>query len=331
MKQKGIILTTLLLTSTLVLAGCGSQSQSSKTTSHPKTTKVVKHKSQNKTKSVATAKKTTALWDTKKDDQLKSFIDQWAPTMNQSYVKYDGEHSIKTATDITYPDYLPNVNVEGSKSSIGWNKDGKGKYTYNVVAIYNYDNTKPPMEGHITYFFTFKDGQPIVLVDQSTNGTPDLLETKNDKVKTAFAQIANGSYAGTSSSTSNEDNKQSTAQTADQPVTDPKMIGIMVRELARPGDDLNAEGDMLGVYTANGKYWIGTGTSSSNVGYTIDGSTIHYFTRDYSNGDSTADAPLIDHSISLSDLQKQYYSTADQKQTVQNLANKMPAIEDQSD
>ena len=326
MKQKGFLITTVLLMSTLALAGCSSgQSKSTKPTSHLKTTSIAKSKSKNKSESsVTTDKKSTALWDSKKDDQLKSFIDQWAPTMQQSYVKYDGVHSITLPTDITYPDYLPKVTVEGTNSSIGWSKDGKNKYTYNVVAIYNYDNKRPPMEGHITYFFAFKDGQPIALVDQSTNGTPNLTETQNTKVRDAFAQIASGNSA---TSTSTDDTTKSTTQNDSQAVTDPKMIGIMVRELARPGGDLNAESDVLGVYTANGKYWIGTGTSSSNVGYTINGDTIHYFTKDYSGGASTADAPLIDHSISLSDLQKQYYSTADQKQTVQSLANKMPAIE----
>lgn len=331
MKKRGILAATLLLSGVLILGGCSSQSQSSSKTSHQNTTKTVKHSGKSTSKQTAAAKKTATLWNPKKDDQLKSFIDQWAPTMKQTYVKYDGTHSIKTPTDISYPDYLPKVNVEGTKDSIGWSKSGKGNYKYNVVAIYNYDNTKPPMEGHITYFFAFEDGQPVVLVDQSTNGTPNLTQTENTKLKTAFAQIADGNYQASSTTDTNTATTKSASKDTTQAVTDPKIIGILVREAARPSEDMSAENDMLGVYSANGKYWIGTGTSSSNVGYTIDGDTVHYFTKDYSQGDSTATAPLINHPVSLKDLQDKYYSTSDQQQMVQNLANKMPAIEDQSD
>ena len=87
----------------------------------------------------------------------------------------------------------------------------------------------------------------------------------------------------------------------------------------------------LGVYIANGKYWIGIGTSVSNVGYTINGDTVTYYTRDSSSGDSTATQSAIAHTISLSDLEKQYYSTDEQKQTVQSVAANMPDIANQDD
>lgn len=73
---------------------------------------------------------------------------------------------------------------------MGWSADGMGNYEYNVVAIYNYDGTQPPLPNHITYVFAFHDGQPVALVDQSRDGGPRLTETQNNEVKSNFAEIA---------------------------------------------------------------------------------------------------------------------------------------------
>jgi len=90
MKSKRIKLATLLFTGALVLAGCSSQNESKSDTSSkkPTTTTAVNSKKNHKTQTT-TAKKSDTLWDTNKDNRLKSFIDQWAPTMKQAYVKYD--------------------------------------------------------------------------------------------------------------------------------------------------------------------------------------------------------------------------------------------------
>lgn len=322
LKTNRLKLATILLAAVLVLTGCSSQnSATNKTTSHKTTTTAVKHKPSSVKKTTST-KKETALWDSKKDAQLKNFIDQWAPKMNQSYEKYDGTHSLKTSVGTEYPDYLSKVNVEGTQDSIGFSKDGKGDYSYNVVAIYNYDGTKPPLPNHITYFFAFHNGQPIVLVDQSRDGTPNLVETQNNDVKSGFNEIVNGQ-----STSSSNDNSQATTTTKSNSTTnlthDPKMIGVMVYQLTG-ATNLEQLGDLLGVYTYNGKYWIGTGTSTSNVGYTIEGDTVHYFTKHYN--EETDDTELVDNTISLQDLEAKQYSTADQKQSVQSVANNMPAI-----
>ncbi|KRO00106.1 Lreu_0056 family protein [Companilactobacillus kimchiensis] len=46
---------------------------------------------------------------------------------------------------------------------------------------------------------------------------------------------------------------------------------------------------------------------------------------------SAANAASIEHTVSLSDLEAKYYSTTDQKQTVQQVAGQMPDIEEQDD
>jgi len=303
----------------LILTGCGSQNNSSKnnSTSKKQTTTAVNKKSPKKT-----AKKDAVLWDGTKDNQLKTFIDQWAPTMKQSYVKYDGSKSLKTSTGTSYPDDLSKVSVENTNASIGWDKTGKGNYDYDVVAIYNYNGTVPPLPNHITYFFAFHNGQPIVLVDQSRDGTPNLTETANTKLKSGFADIVAGKKVTI------EQNKQASSDSnnAAEQITDPKMIGAMVYKVAVPGLDLANVGEYFGVYIYNGTYWAGTGTSVSDIGFKIKGNMVTYYTSKYN--EETDKDDLIPHDISLSELEKETYSTNEQKQVVQDVVGKMPQVTD---
>ncbi|CAJ1201041.1 Lreu_0056 family protein [Companilactobacillus nantensis] len=322
--MKKIGLATLLLASVLVVSGCGNQEPSKQSSNSQKTTKtVVKRKKSNQPKE--STKKSDTLWDSTKDNQLEAFMDQWGPTMKQSYVKYDGKNSLKISTGMVYPDDLSRVTVEGANASIDWSKDGKGTNEYDVVAIYNYNGVVPPLPNHITYFFAFHNDQPIVLVDQSTNGTPNLIETGNTKLKSGFDDIVAGKKATVDS---DETSSQTTSQSkTGQLTTDPKMVGVMVHQLVFPGDDVSKE--PLGIYTDGGNYWIGIGTAVTTVGYEINGNTVSYYTKDYSGGQSTADAPLLKHDIQLSELENKYYSTDEQKQGVQAIADKMPAIDSQ--
>lgn len=90
-----------------------------------------------------------------------------------------------------YPSEFDQTTINGTHDSIGWAPSGKGPYAYNVVAIYNYDRPGNAAT-HITYAFAFHDGDPVALVDQSTNGTPDWTPTKNTDVSGNFAKIAAG-------------------------------------------------------------------------------------------------------------------------------------------
>ncbi|WP_232625308.1 DUF4767 domain-containing protein [Pediococcus pentosaceus] len=134
--------------------------------------------------------KQSGLWNTDKDDKLESFISQWSKTMNQDYQKYDGTNELKVSTGMSYPSNLANETVKGQQASIGWSKDGKGSYEYNVVAIYNHNGTLPPLPNRITYCFAFHNGKPVVLVDQSRDGGGDFEETQNVKLNSGFNEIA---------------------------------------------------------------------------------------------------------------------------------------------
>ena len=186
MFKKSLLVVTALTSISLLLVGCGKSSL----TNHP--TKATDSSSQ-------TAKQSSALWNHQKDQELTTFINQWAPTMGQSYTKYDGHHDIKTKSGMRYPKDFGMTTVNGTHDSIGWAPSGKGRYDYNVVALYNYD-LPGNAATHITYAFAFHDGEPVALVDQSTNGTPDWTPTKNADVSSNFAKIAGGKAASQSSS-----------------------------------------------------------------------------------------------------------------------------------
>lgn len=308
MKRK-LQLAMFLVGSVLVLTGCVSQKKNStkQNPSHKVTSTRIDRKSSTKENSnaeeVSSTKEADVLWNSNKDAQLQSFIKQWAPKMKQNYVKYDGQNSLNISVGIVYPDDLYRVNVNGTKSSIGWSKSGTGKYDYNVVAIYNYDGTVPPSPSHITYFFAFKDGQPVVLVDQSRDGTPNLLPTKNNDVKSAFDKIATGKDINK--------NKPSSEETVD-----PKLVGLMLDKMVFYKDEDFPEPANF-VLDLDGKvYSIGFGTPISTILFSIDGQTINYWLLDTEHAESTATAKRIKYTISLKELEKEWYSTTDQKKDI---------------
>ena len=142
----------------------------------------------------------SSLWNSTKDQELESFINSWAPKMGQSYVKYDGTNSIKSAPGCIYPDdfdkaYFQSTPARGAgtgtetKISMGWAPTGAGPYDYNVVAIYNYNSGK--LVGRITYAFCIHNGQPVALVNQTTNGNDVWSVTRNQDVSSNFEKIFN--------------------------------------------------------------------------------------------------------------------------------------------
>lgn len=134
--------------------------------------------------------KSSSLWNASKDEELEAFVNKWSKTMDQDYQKYDGVNDLKTSVGMSYPSDLSKETVKGQQASIGWSKDGKGDYEYNVVAIYNHDGDLPPLPNRITYCFAFHNGEPVVLVDQSRDGTGDFEETQNAQLNAGFNRIA---------------------------------------------------------------------------------------------------------------------------------------------
>lgn len=149
------------------------------------------------TSASSTAKLPKTPWDAKKDAQLEQFMTEWAPTMGQTYQKYDGHNDIQSF-GFSYPtDFAKASADEGTMVpiSMGWAPTGKGNNEYNVVAIYTYDYQ---YKGHgpgmrIDYAFAFKqDGTPVALVNTSRQGNDTWQPTKNQDVANNFASIAKG-------------------------------------------------------------------------------------------------------------------------------------------
>ncbi|WP_099975284.1 Lreu_0056 family protein [Lactobacillus terrae] len=314
MKNKRFYLVLVSFLAIVLITGCGNNSQKSSKAEPSKT---------ETTKKVTKPKKVTTPWDNQKDQKLESFINGWAPKMNQSYTRYDGKNPLKTSVGDQYPDDFNRISINGNKYSIGWSPKGNGNYEYNVVAIYNHDGTEPPAPNRITYLFTFHNGKPVVLVSESRDGDPRFFETQNNEIKNSFAQIADGKNSDQSANTTQSN---STTDNSGIETRDLKEIGVMVRQLLMPGDDLAKE-TLLGISYYNGKYFIGTGTSVSTVGYVVNGDTVLCYKKDASTGKPTFQQEYVESSISLKELESRFYSTPAQKQLVQSVANRMPDIE----
>lgn len=190
MKNKSLYLIGSVAALSLLLAGCGQSSPTNHSTQAQSSSTAQSTSQSSQSNGSSEAKQSSELWNDSKDQQLSAFIDKWAPTMGQSYEKYDGQNDLRTKSGMHYPSDLGQTTVEGTNDSIGWAPSGKGSYDYNVVALYNYDRPGNAAT-HITYAFAFHDGQPVALVDQSTNGTPDWTPTKNADVASNFERIAN--------------------------------------------------------------------------------------------------------------------------------------------
>ena len=155
-----------------------------KTESAKKTTKKVK-----KNKKVKKTKKTVKTnWNKAKTNKLQIAVNKWSRAAGQRYRFYDGIHLLKTKKGATYPTVFTQNNFILNKKTIklGYSSLGKNKYQYNVVAIANADFKT----WHNTYLFCLKKDKPIILLDQSKNTNPIVVQVVNDKVlNKKFKQI----------------------------------------------------------------------------------------------------------------------------------------------
>ena len=148
---------------------------SNKTEIHNKVNKKVK-----KSKSIN-------KWNLDKTRKLQVIVSNWSKKSGQQYVFYR-KKVLKTKNGVTYPWAFKQRKFVLNKKpiSIGYSPIGKNRYQYNVVAIAN-DNFK---NWHNTYLFCLKKDKPIILLDQSKNTNPIVVQVVNDKVlNKKFKQI----------------------------------------------------------------------------------------------------------------------------------------------
>lgn len=318
MKHKSLYIIGSVAMLSLMLAGCGKSSPTNHSTQS-------QSNSTTQTTGKNSSKQSSQLWDKSKDQQLSDFINQWAPTMGQSYTKYDGHTDIRTKSGMHYPSDFDQTTVNGTHDSMGWAPSGKGSYDYNVVALYNYDRPGGAA-GHITYAFAFHDGQPVALVDQSTNGTANWTPTKNADVSSNFARIANGSGSSTKSqSSSSNSNSQSSS-------VDDKTVGVLVALLQNPNwfkEYLNS-GDMH--YGANSdnsgevngySYVTSNGDPESYIYFKRNGDNVTIKQWTTEGDESVADGHFESRTVSLKRLENDYYSNTSKRAEVNGYVSKL--------
>ena len=147
------------------------------------------------------------LWSSNQNDELISYMDEFGDKMHQSYEHYTGSGSLTTAAGQEYPSWLSQGRFklstgdhdsrdpeDMSSIDLKWNpqvtSEDSDDDTYNVVAIFNYNGKSA--EQHITYLFCFYHGEPVALVDQTTNGDYTIVHaTANKDLTSHFEEIAN--------------------------------------------------------------------------------------------------------------------------------------------
>ncbi|KRL66880.1 Lreu_0056 family protein [Companilactobacillus versmoldensis] len=315
MKKKGLTTALLLVFSVFVLAGCDSQKND--------------HSSTQQTDSQSTK----PLWNYKKDNRLESYMNGFAASQNEKFNKYDGKTPIETSTNATYPKDFSKTKISGSKDTIGWDEQGLSKNDYTVVAIYDSGSANTPL----TYFFAFHDRRPVVLVCDTAADKPQLELATDDSFKTVFTKIIKNKSVKNPASGSNESSLQTTETdegTTDQnkstdskdtyDTTDPKMIGAMIYMMSGH-DDITMAPQNFSLYVKKGtRYTIYEDNAViSDIDFQLQGKTVHYWTRDPDSSDVMATETQKESTISLSDLVSKYYSTPEQKQIVQDCADKI--------
>lgn len=272
------------------------------------------------------------VWDSEKQDKLDDFFDDWADSMDQEYKKYSGSGQIKTAAGEEFPKEFDRVKVNGQKVTMSYEPDGKGASDYNVVAIYNYD--KNEAASHITYFFAFHNDQPIVLVDETTNGEyVQAKETANKDLINGFNAIA----AGKDASMPDSDDDDSDTNDSDSDTEDVKLVGVFVG-LLKSGDwfkDGLKHGDMYYGTDWDVKgpakgydYITSNGDPESYFWYKQDGDDVTVKFVNPKKGQSVAEASMKTEHYTIDRLKSDYYVNNGQKAEVNGYVKALKPIED---
>lgn len=178
----------------------------------------------NKSKNKIPEKKETkkeALWNENKSKELSSFMSSWGESMGQKYKSYTAQESVdfyglQLPKDIF--DDKVKMAVNEQPVSVSWSDDGNGNAEYNLVEVYSDAESQPYLGKHL-YFFTFKDGQPIVLITEQNQGNEKnylhFKETASADLKNGFMAILEGKEASTpEKQTSHFDGETTTALNA---------------------------------------------------------------------------------------------------------------------
>lgn len=334
MNRKMIIGTSVaVITSVALLAGCGSNSSSSKIgTNHGSSSNSYSANRNDSNGTTSTNSADTALWNSGKSAKLATYIDAWGPTMDQSYQQY------KSGDDVDFYGYnFPSdfantqVSYEGSNYNVKMSTTGEGSSsdTFNVVALYSDVDSIGGRPGGYLYLFAFKNGKPYTLVSDQTNGGGALkvTETANQDIDNAFKKIVNGGTPSSPDGSSSSESKSSSSAKSSK--IDDKTTGVLVSLLANPDWFKSCvEGSMW--YGTNDtdsdevqgySYMTANGDPTSYIYYKVNGDVVTY--KQWMPRDSVADGYFETKTATISRLENDYYSTKSEKSEVQNYVNEI--------
>jgi hypothetical protein len=206
---KSVITGLLVLSLSVTLAACGSQSEN--TTSSTKNSRIVKKAdtvsgrqsttsdesatASSQAAESATARRATTPWNAAKASQLASFMASWGQSMGQQYKSYSPGNSVDFY-GVQEPDDLTRMApaVDEQKVSIAWSNTGEMGTEYALVAVYSDAETAPYAGKHL-YFFTLRHGQPVVLITMQNQGNENnwlyFKPTANTDLHRGFAKFVN--------------------------------------------------------------------------------------------------------------------------------------------
>lgn len=315
----------------IILAGCGhaqskqqssnsSSSKSSVVSSSKKSSKKITSSSQKKQNT--TTNETATPWSSDKSSKLAQFMQQWGNIMGQQYEEYTQSnpvdfYGLKVPTDLNA---MPPA-VGDAKISYTLSSDGKTTADYAIVAIYS-DAATTPYPGQHLYLFTLHHGKPEVLVTMQNQGNDNgwlyFKTSDNNDLNNGFAQIVAGQAVPAVGSSESSDTKTAAVGA--------KTAGILLLLYANPEwlkdyidssmwYGINPSSDGLGI-PAGYSYITAHGDPTSFIYYSVDGDTITYKYVDETKGTTVANSPVVTKTVSLSQLEKDFYGTEDQKQEV---------------
>lgn len=192
------------------------QSETKKIKHKPKKAHVKENDPRKEEKTKRYKNKTLSNWNSDKTDQLIDLMKNWGNEMGQQYdlaypngeeINYYGYH---------YPNDVSkdNFGVDGEKVDMVLTSDNIDEDTYQIVAIFSDINTSKYPGAHL-YFFTLKDGKPVVLVTSQNQGNDEnLLYFKKSENKDLVANyesivLGNGHHFSPSTPTEKPKHKQS--------------------------------------------------------------------------------------------------------------------------
>lgn len=254
---------------------------------------------------LASASLPTPIWNNEKSRLLEQFVIQWGETSfnpAQEYQEYYPNPNGHDFLGYSFPEDLNNIKVAVNDQPVSMNisKDGTNKYDYNVVAIFSDAGLSQSTVGVHLYMMTIHNGQPVVLVTQQNQGTPDKMlhfsPTKNTDIEGKFDSLVHSNVDASVE-------KMSIINYSGGKL-DYRQIGLMLFKAQNPAVDLVDE-------ATNNQKFILTRADDAYARFTIQSDTNNQITFTFDNSGVTIwNNDNSSRKVSYAQLVAQTYNTS---------------------